>query len=125
MTQKEKKELLTKDLGGRLLYGVICKTSIGDYKLLGIDDDLIHLDAPVYEVGDDYFHFYEDIKPYLRPMTSMTDEEFKTYKYFFDEDGLFDCSVDVYVDWLLSCHFDFRGLIKRGLAIEAPEDMYI
>jgi hypothetical protein len=63
-------------------------------------------------------------RPYLRPLSSMTDEEFKTYEYFFNEDGLVDCSVDVYVDWLLSHYFDFRGLIPTELALEAPKDMY-
>lgn len=65
--------------------------------------------------------------PYLRPMSSMTNEEYNEY-------SLHDCSV-IYddgkvisnsggTDWLMSHHFDYRGLIPMGLALEAPDDMY-
>ena len=59
------------------------------------------------------------IKPYLRPLSSMTEEEKETYQMFFNEDGLVNTSIDTYVDWLLEGHFDFRGLIEKGLAIAA------
>ena len=57
-------------------------------------------------------------------MSSMTEEEKETYEMFFNEDGLLDTSVDTYLDWLLENHFDYRGLIPKGLAIEAPKGMY-
>lgn len=28
------------------------------------------------------------------------------------------------IDWLLAHHFDYRGLIPMGLALEATEGMY-
>ena len=64
------------------------------------------------------------IKPYLRPMSSMTEDEKETYQMFFNEDGLLNTSIDTYLDWLLEGHFDFRGLISRGLAFEVPENFY-
>jgi hypothetical protein len=87
----------------------------------------------------------EDIKPYLRPMSSMTEEEKEelkdictmcngdpcsTYEYF----GIEVFNISRYgtnfesdytvIDWLNAHHFDYRGLIEKGLALEAPEDMY-
>jgi hypothetical protein len=82
------------------------------------------------------------IKPYLRPMGSMTEEEKCQFRDFVDWD--YDCNwkantleellngnriISRYVfelfDWLNACHFDYRGLIPMGLALEAPEGMYI
>ena len=74
-----------------------------------------------------------EIKPYLRQMSSMTEEEkLQLSKYacigedlngeFIDEVQRKDCAA--YIDWLNKHHFDYRGLIKKGLAIEAPEGMY-
>ncbi len=116
MTQ-EKKELLLKDLCGRLPYGV----------KMGVPSTItpIVLDEFVLNVvrrrNDD------DFKPYLRPMSSMTEEEFFNYKQL----DLLDYSNDGFempnfrsIDWLNSRHFDFRGLIEKGLALEASEDMY-
>ena len=57
------------------------------------------------------------IKPYLRPMSSMTNEE-KTYYFAINENPV-TC-----IDWLNSHHFDYRGLIEKNLAINAPDDMY-
>jgi hypothetical protein len=54
----------------------------------------------------------------------MTEEEKETYQMFFNEDGLLNTSIDTYLDWLLEGHFDFRGLIPRGLALESTEGMY-
>jgi hypothetical protein len=74
------------------------------------------------------------IKPYLRPMSSMTEEEKKEYRKV--------CELDTEIltnhpmngepfpalynsqDWLDKNMFDYRGLIPLGLALEAPKDMY-
>jgi len=73
------------------------------------------------------------IKPYLRPMSSMTEEEKKEYNsvvfkhefYNGDEENiLYYEDFDYLMDWLNAHHFDYRGLIEKGLAIEAPEGMY-
>jgi hypothetical protein len=62
----------------------------------------------------------EAIKPYLRPLSSITTKELEKYN------ELFNKSLDTWthVDWLNSHHFDYRRLIERGLALEAPEGMY-
>ena len=120
---KEDKELLLKDLCARLPYGfVIYRES---------DNSNIKINYI-----DDFFHFLdfsdgEDFKPYLRPMSSMTDEEKEEF------DNLYNWScpnskflrtkiIDVseLIDWLNAHHFDYRGLIERKLALEAPEDIY-
>ena len=140
MTQEEK-ELLAKDICARLPY-VIVHTWYNkplDIKCTGIDlyTNTINLDIP----DDDNAKVYIDnCKPYLRPMSSMTEEEKKEISELIDapieidSDGdiiylggysIIPCSdYQIYIDYLISHHFDFRGLIPMGLAIEAPEGMY-
>lgn len=137
MTQEEK-DLLLKDLCARLPYGVKC-----DYEgsVLSIDK----LDVTNEEVCGNLIAWYdawpvEKCKPYLRPMSSMTEEEKKEISELIDapieidSDGdiiylggysIIPCSdYQIYIDYLISHHFDFRGLIPMGLALEAHEDMY-
>ena len=64
----------------------------------------------------------EYIKPYLRPMSSMTKEELKEFQKLRDIIPL-DWLPFAH-DWLLAHHFDYRGLIEKGLALEAPKGMY-
>ena len=95
-----------------------------------------------------YFHWIESgyIKPYLRPMSSMTEEELRelndkygSIAYFFIQEppyyhGLQAQHSDIgsieisefskIYDWLNAHHFDYCGLIEKGLALEAPEEMY-
>lgn len=141
MTQ-ENKELLLKDLCARLPYGVKCKIALYKtaFNVLGIVEDKVNLDSPVYDEGDDWWEITE-IKPYLRPMSSMTEEERKSfpYPYYFEvfdadvsmlfTDDKVVASISVFeiveiVNWLNKHHFDYRGLIPMGLALEAPEGMY-
>ena len=110
MTQEEK-ELLFKDLCMRLPYGV---KIYHIYSEKPVRFNSKHLN----QIGA------FKILPYLRPMSSMTEEEKEIYQMFFNEDGLLNTSIGTYVDWLLEGHFDFRGLIPKGLALEAPEGMY-
>jgi len=77
----------------------------------------------------------DEIKSYLRPLSSMTKEEKKEYDELCD-DCLEQDSVDYNIstldrtqlifvtDWLIEHHFDFRGYIEKGIALEAPEGMY-
>ena len=83
---------------------------------------------------------YIYIKPYLRPMSSMTEaERFKVeqiigYDVEIRDDfmSLFSPSIKrvsylellAVFNWLNEHHFDYRGLIEKGLALEAPEGMY-
>ena len=125
MTQEDK-NLLLKVLCEQLPYGVMIEypldeTNRGVERLTGISEDgLITLDipieVPVFDIVKD------EIKPYLRPMSSMTKEEKKEYKRFCVNAAI--CSDYQQVDFLNKHHFDYRGLIEKGLALEAPEGMY-
>ena len=121
MTQEEK-QLLLQDICARLLYGVI---------IYRISDNSTHkfTCSDIAENIDMLSHFLEcseiyDIKPYLRPMSSMTEIEYMKLKAAYDNgsNGLFD--EYSHIDWLNAHHFDYRGLIEKGLAIEAPKEMY-
>ena len=81
------------------------------------------------------------VKPYLRPMSSMTEEEYNEYQELYDyEECSYNQGCEFYdewkveindeerlfkiTDWLNAHHFDWHGLIKKGLALETPEGMY-
>ena len=151
MTQEEK-DLLLKDLCARLPYGVICRYE-AVVPLLG---EVLNY-GPLQEIRrkGEYFTvngadcLYEDVKPYLRPMSSMTEDEKEellnllfdkeSKNFYIDEEGFIDgktsdlmkdglsypsfCPINIvlYTDWLNAHHFDYRGLIEKGLALEAPE----
>ena len=134
MTQEDK-ELLLKDLCARLKYGVKCYPVItnGEPNIIGGYCEVFD-DFYIREVGG-WFNI-SMIKPYLRPMSSMTEEEKKEYErtfdsvYDVDDYGEYDDSwheeFSIHsLDWLNAHHFDYRGLIEKDLALEAPEGMYI
>lgn len=139
MNQIEK-ELLLKDLCARLPYGVICwyNCVVPAWKIFiekaNAKDELKGIvptwDGQIgYMVGIDKINALSgDIKPYLRPMSSMTEEEIREYKRLNDAlDENYEVHIDnAYsaFDWLNSHHFDYRGLIEKGLALEASEGMY-
>jgi len=69
------------------------------------------------------FQDLNELKPYLRSLSSMTDEE----REYLESLTNFHATPDVVrdkIDFYLERHLDFRGLIPKGLAIEAPEGMY-
>ena len=128
MTQEEK-DILIADLCGRLPYELIIKYNDGfrqsKEKLVSVD------------VGNgliNYDWLLTDIKPCLRPLSSMTEEEKEEYGKVCDLDteiienhfmngepfpALYNSQ-----DWLNRKMFDFRGLIPKGLANKASEGMY-
>ena len=143
MTQEDRK-LLLQDLCSRLPYGVKCTTKSswnGIYTIEGYKDNRVFLDCPVYDEGDDEW-MIESIVPYLRPMSSMTEQEKRelSAKYnwsirgndisiryhsegYWDDDT--ECPTNEYLklfDWLNSHHFDYRSLIECGLAIAVTEE---
>ena len=138
MTQEDK-DLLLQDLCARLPYGVILNTPNGNKSLLALVkskkyntiieyDDYCgnENDTSEWKGGD-----VEFVKPYLRPMSSMTKEEYKELKLISPYYGFAPyefigdwCPNYEMVDWLNKKMFDYRGLIKKGLAIEAPKGMY-
>lgn len=114
------KMLLLKDLCSRLPYGVICNTPKGDGHLCSINQTIFGTEygINIKATERDYFNDREEvIKPYLRPMSSMTEEEKEEYQ------KLRWTKLEHYtVIWLLENHFDFMGLIPLGLAIEVTEE---
>lgn len=126
MTQEEK-QLLLKDLCARLPYGV--KINIYDYSGTMKNEEL-----NAFYINSTYNIEYRKLRPYLRPMSSMTEVEKNEFVQIcpsiVDVNTIygFDCNdfeqFSMVEDFLLSHHFDYRGLIEKGLALEAPEDMY-
>ena len=131
---REEKQLLLKDISARLPYGVICHTEKGNGYLCSINQTIFGTEygININPLKRDYFNDSETdeqvIKPYLRPMSSMTEEEKEWLYNNFDYVESFGVKcydkVPEYYDWLNAHHFDYRGLIERGLAFEAPKDMY-
>lgn len=131
MTKEEKEQLLFIDLCNRIPYNTICTSKRFDKNILvGMDDDgatFSHVDSlgqTVYELLD-IIEF--DVKPYLRPMSNMTEEEDKEYTNI--DNGSYTCPKDCAhypaskrIDWLNAHHFDYRGLIPLGLAIEVTKE---
>ena len=120
MAQKEI-QLLLVDISARLSYGVkgiiTYDESDTTFSVEGIDNIVLHL-------SDAEECYVEDFKPYLRPMSSMTEEEKEEYHKLSDNYyGIYFDSVKS-IDWLNKKMFDYRGLIPMGLALEAPEGMY-
>ena len=127
----EDKILLLRDWCGRLPYGVKVyiknwskldrKYYEGVYTVESIDLSLNTIVADSERssveviVGDDDY----EIKPYLRPMSNMTEEEKLMYEgLMIGTDNNIQYILDV-IDWLNAHHFDYRDLIEKGLAIDA------
>lgn len=107
------KELLFRDLSARLPYHVKVKVWLKDGTT---EEGFLDLEHNYGDVLKDAFYFNDivDIKPYLRPMYSMTEEEEIAYLNL-------EGAANI-VDWLNANHFDYRGLIPKGLAIEVTKD---
>lgn len=118
MTQEEK-ELLLADLTARLPCGVKVQYNNEIYNIdyISVLYEEVKLDIP-----DNYTIGISEVKPYLRPMSSMTDEEKEEYHKLCDSYyGLYFDTADS-IDWLNKKMFDYRGLIPKGLAIEVTKD---
>lgn len=150
--KQEDKELLLKDLCARLDTNLVCSIYRTDDEGVGYRDEILH----GYCKGDIWYEFYfrEDcsisidnvskIKPYLFPLSSMTEESAKElYEMYgfsdeetwianyikannvyglklFSEIGfLVENDLDILLNWLHKYQFDYRGLIEKGLAIDA------
>lgn len=123
---KEERELLLIDLSARLRYGVKILIE-NDNDELPFRTDKAYINT-MDEEHWSYFKFDRIvITPYLRPLSSMTEEERKEYKRIAPGlviyDGIHIPNVPR-IDWLNAHHFDYRGLIEKELALVAPEGMY-
>lgn len=140
----EEKSLLLQDLCARLPYGLICDRLGKHYPLVDID---IKREL-VYLLRDDNYVPYsilrgDIIKPYLRSLSSMTEEEREELEHLSEE--YFGKALDkqiqesfssnrnesrileyiassVIIDWLNKHHFDYRNLIEKGLAIAVTKE---
>lgn len=130
MTQEDK-QLLLKDLCARLPYGVKVQHQHQDY--LDEIQTIEHISRQYGEIEtESVLGFVDDFKPYLRPMSSMTEDECITlsklipyetdaWKYIKTPIPLYIANTEQF-DFFHSHHLDWRGLISKGLAIEVTED---
>ena len=131
----EDKELLIKDLCARLPYNVICQVEFkenGKYNSKVMLLSVIFTDEAYFTTkgGSIYSNEY---KPYLFPLSSMTEEqEDEWYEIFIDplskkldkhtrqEYLQFQADAQAFgIEYLLKNHFDYRGLIEKSLALDA------
>ena len=128
--KQEDKNLLLKDLCARLPYGVWIEQKLKSCKF-GSKCMLHAYDIDGIERGH-----YDFCKPCLFPLSSMTEEQRKEFlniqseerkiltdalvKYRYEkEDNIPIIPFQKHIDWLNKNHFDYRGLIEKGLAIDA------
>lgn len=133
---RAEKYLVIDDISGRIPHGVVFKTDWGNKTLKGIQYDNANtlLYFGVCNFTNKVIETYvSEVKPYLLPMTSMTEEK---RKYISDRWGVnedFDFEIDPnwgdyfievedaagFIDWLNRNHYDYRGLIHKKLALDA------
>jgi len=130
----EERNLLLKDLCARSPYGVmVLNMAEGVNEVCELDSimtsrkhkDKIFVSLTLFD--DSIMTRIEMVKPFLRPMSSMTEEEKKEYQAFFNYDGVE--YPEEYIDWLNEKMFAYRtingkDMFELGLALEAPEGMY-
>ena len=138
--KQEDKELLLKDLCARLPYGVKCQIKgEEDFEPLKLKsfiqgEGFCAFDFGIKENLSLSFKELDEFKPYLFPLSSMTEEQKEEYNSVCnkDLDALSEAvcnrtyvktriAMPLYygIDWLIANHFDYRGLIPKGLAIDA------
>ena len=134
--KQEDKELLIRDLCCRTPYGVKVQ-----YDMTGedFDDDPIGEDTLEYcsgrfsAIGISEDIPTENLKPYLRPLSSMTDaerDELLEVRRAVQYNGNEMCAVvdarfaEAEARWYDKKMFDHRGLLPKGLALEMPKEMY-
>lgn len=120
---KEDKELLLKDLCARLPYNVVINCT---------EDDDERTNFNCFFTGDMVKDIQNEvamwnIKPYLRPMSSMTEEEDKEWQYY--KSKIAESCDELLEERIADCHnffnyhhLDYHGLIEKGLAIEVTEE---
>lgn len=116
--KQEDKELLLRDLCARLPYCIKASYYGADEECETWDEvDGVAFDY--VEIGQ-YSLPIERVKPYLFPLSSMTDYQKSDYQ-FITERWMNDPSHSISdsIDWLNKNHFDYRGLIPMGLALDA------
>lgn len=117
--KQENKDLLLKDLCARLPYGVKgLVTFNGNLFMTQVQSEDRTIDGKLYDrfaVAQESWYDNVTIKPYLFPLSSMSEEQRLEYYGTFSLSGDISGSIDFYNKY----HFDWRGLIPMGLAIDA------
>ncbi len=128
MTQEDK-NILLKDLCARLLYGIkgLHRGKVHDlFTIDGREAD----NACIQVDGYDAWFSVDTFKPYLRPLSSITEQEMRELYDIprtVDKENVgywhkFSFTNHEFVDYLNRHHFDYRGLIEKGLAIEITKE---
>lgn len=131
MTQEEK-EILFKDLCARLPYHTRVKVWLKDGTT---EEGALDLEHNYGDVLRDVFYYDKivKIKPYLFPLSSMTEEQYNEFFSYYHNIEMAEVKAsgdylkaayigdDAKYSWLNENHFDYRGLIEKGLAIDATE----
>lgn len=135
MTQEDR-TLLLKDLSARLPYGVKCVSGVDDSTLIieGINPNCnvaSEVQVTYERSGINFDTKISSIKPYLFPLSSMNEEQKKEYNFWkhevpvcYYEYGDVVEKVELLdspesFEYLIENHFDYRGLIEKGLAVNA------
>ena len=127
MTQEEK-QLLLQYLSAALPYGVMVNVEGYDTeKLIGIENETIITKATPTSYSDKGVFPIDIVKPYLRPMSSMTLTENQEYNEFLEDltdydNHLINTNFYKLQDWLNKHHFDYRDLISKGLVIAVTKE---
>jgi hypothetical protein len=123
----EDKMLLIKDLSARLPYALKvehCSGFIGTLRdlttihLYNGGDDIVDIDCVVDFFGDDDWIKIEYFRPYLFPVSSMTEEQERELNSITNGDRMIYSDV---FDFFNKNHIDYRMLIDRGLALDATD----
>lgn len=123
--------MLIQDLCARLPYN--CMVSIAEGGIDGIQWADVTLNSYLlYQIEEE--DAWEYVKPYLRPMSSMTKEEQQEYNDLYYQVPIQVSGINAYrdrkmvetlhIDWLSKNMFDYRELISKGLALKADDNMY-
>ena len=119
MLSQADKDLILKDLCGKLPYGVKCETYKGALPIYTIAYD----GSVLFKDGNNQFCI-DSPRPYLRSIRNMTEDEENEYKSTCIQLNGLNIETLLTFDWFNEHLFDYRDLIENGLALEAPEGMY-
>jgi len=123
MTQEDK-QLLLIDLCARLPYMPKIKITYQQQGIKGTDEGRVSCDFIEKIVNDLRNGVITDMQIYLRPMSSMTEEEYRELEGLLQKHNfsLNEETASIEIDWLNAHHFDYRGLIEKDLVIAVTEE---
>ena len=125
--KQEDKKLLINDLCARLPYGVMIQEKCIEHDEIFLphpeNNRLVNIDIreDLVITNGDSRYYIEEIKPYLFPLSSMTEEQYDecTNMGYSVTERWWSMANYHQIDWFNKNHFDYRGLIEKGLALDA------